>query len=186
MQVHDSYLVVESDEGLTVVDQHALHERILYEQLRTRVLEGAVESQRLLVPDPVEFTAEEAAALIDNTELLTQLGFQVEEFGGNTLLLSAYPAMLSRADHPQLLRDVAGRLLSAGSQPDRRDLLDGLLHMMSCKAAIKAGQRLAPDEMESLLSQRHLVENSHHCPHGRPTALVLSRHELDRQFGRLG
>jgi len=186
MQVHDCYLVVESDEGLTVVDQHALHERILYEQLRSRVLHGAVESQRLLVPDPVEFTAEEAAALIEHSALLTQLGFQVEEFGGNTLLLSAYPAMLARTDHAQLLRDVAGQLLSAGSQPDRRDLLDGLLHMMSCKAAIKAGQRLAPDEMESLLSQRHLVENSHHCPHGRPTALVLSRRELDRQFGRLG
>jgi DNA mismatch repair protein MutL len=186
MQVHDCYLVVESDDGLTVVDQHALHERILYEQLRARVLDGAVESQKLLVPDPVEFTAEEAAVLLDNADLLAQLGFQVEEFGGNTLLLSAYPAMLSRADHAQLLRDVAGQLLSAGSQPDRRDLLDGLLHMMSCKAAIKAGQRLAPDEMESLLAQRHLVENSHHCPHGRPTALVLSRHELDRQFGRLG
>jgi DNA mismatch repair protein MutL len=186
MQVHDCYLVVESDEGLTVVDQHALHERILYEQLRTRVLDGAVESQRLLVPDPVEFTAEEAAVLVDNVDLLTQLGFQVEEFGGNTLLLSAYPAMLARADHAELLRDVAGQLLSAGTQPDRRDLLDGLLHMMSCKAAIKAGQRLAPDEMESLLAQRHLVENSHHCPHGRPTALVLSRRELDRQFGRLG
>jgi DNA mismatch repair protein MutL len=186
MQVHDCYLVVESDEGLTVVDQHALHERILYEQLRTRVLDGAVESQRLLVPDPVEFTAEEAAVLIDHTELLAQLGFQVEEFGGNTLLLSAYPVMLARADRAELLRDVAGRLVSDSSQPDRRDLLDGLLHMMSCKAAIKAGQRLAPEEMESLLSQRHLVENSHHCPHGRPTALVLSRHELDRQFGRLG
>ncbi|MFQ5733902.1 MAG: DNA mismatch repair endonuclease MutL, partial [Planctomycetaceae bacterium] len=186
MQVHDCYLVLESDEGLTVVDQHALHERILYEQLRERVLNGNLESQRMLVPEPVELADDETAALREHADLLGELGFAVEEFGGNTLLLSAYPAMLDKADHAQLLRDLAERILSADPDPDRRDLLDHLLHTMACRAAIKAGQRLSTDEMQSLLAQRRHVENSHHCPHGRPTALVLSRHELDRQFGRLG
>jgi DNA mismatch repair protein MutL len=186
MQVHDCYLVVESDEGLTVIDQHALHERVLYEHFRTRVLDGAVESQKLLVPETVDLGADEAMALKENLELLQQLGFGIEEFGGNTVLLNAYPPMLSKADHPQLLRDIAEQILGAGQKPTRRDILDSLLHMMSCKAAVKSGQRLSPEEMESLLAKRHLIDDAHHCPHGRPTALVLSRAELDRQFGRLG
>ncbi|MEX0717178.1 MAG: DNA mismatch repair endonuclease MutL [Planctomycetaceae bacterium] len=185
MQVHDCYLVVETGDGLTVIDQHALHERILYEHLRRRVLEGAVESQRLLVPETVELGTREAAALAEHRDLLAQLGLSVEEFGGGTVLLTAYPPMLARADRAQLVRDVAEKLDSP-AQPTRRDLLDELLHMMSCKGAIKSGQKLSPEEMSSLLAQRHLVNDAHHCPHGRPTALVLSRNELDRQFGRLG
>lgn len=186
MQIHDAYLVVETDEGLTVVDQHALHERIMYEQLRNRVLAGAVESQRLLLPETVELSAAEAALVIEHAQLLAELGLGVESFGGNTLLVTACPVMLSRADPAQILRDISEQLASSGQNPSRRDLLDKLLHMISCKAAIKAGQRLSPEEIDSLLAQRHLIDDAHHCPHGRPTALVLSRAELDRQFGRLG
>ena len=86
----------------------------------------------------------------------------------------------------RLIRDVVDQLDQPGRAPNRRDLTDQLLSMMACKAAIKAGQRLKVEEMESLLAQRHLTEDSHHCPHGRPTELVLSRDTLDRQFGRLG
>ncbi|GAB4134965.1 MAG: DNA mismatch repair endonuclease MutL [Planctomycetaceae bacterium] len=186
MQIHDCYLVIESDEGLTVIDQHALHERVLYEQFRKRVLDEAVESQKMLVPETVEMGTDEASTLMEHRDLLKQLGFEIEEFGGNTILLSAYPPMLARADRVQLLRDIAEQILGTGQKPTRRDILDELLHMMSCKAAVKAGQRLSPEEMESLLAQRHLIDDAHHCPHGRPTALVLSRAELDRQFGRLG
>ena len=186
MQIHDSYLVVETEEGLQVVDQHALHERILYEQLRNRVLTGSVESQRLLVPQPVELSTAEAAILSEHTELLARFGLCLEEFGANTVLVTAYPVMLRRIDLTQMVRDAADKLAESGRDPSRRDLLDSLLHMMSCKGAVKAGQRLAPEEIESLLAQRHLIDDAHHCPHGRPTALVLSRNELDRQFGRLG
>jgi DNA mismatch repair protein MutL len=186
MQIHDSYLVVETEEGLQVVDQHALHERILYEQLRNRVLSGSVESQRLLVPQPVELSTAEAAVLSEHTELLARFGLCLEDFGANTVLVTAYPVMLSRIDLTQMVRDAAEKLAESDRDPSRRDLLDSLLHMMSCKGAVKAGQRLAPEEIESLLAQRHLIDDAHHCPHGRPTALVLSRNELDRQFGRLG
>lgn len=186
MQIHDAYLVVETEQGLTVVDQHALHERILYEQFRNRVLSGTVESQRLLVPQPVELSAAEAAILKDHAELLSRFGLKVEEFGGNTMVVAAYPVMLRRTEPARLVKDVADQLTETGADPSRRDLLDSLLHMMACKAAIKAGQRLTPEEIESLLAQRHLIDDAHHCPHGRPTALVLSREELDRQFGRLG
>jgi DNA mismatch repair protein MutL len=186
MQVHDCYLVVETEEGLTVIDQHALHERVIYEQLRRRVLEGRVESQRMLVPQTVELDPGEASLLHEHRDLLAELGLSIEEFGGNTVLLAGYPPMLARADFEQLIHDVAEQLAEGGKKPSRRDILDRILHMMSCKAAVKAGQRLSPEEIESLLQQRHLINDAHHCPHGRPTALVLSRADLDRQFGRLG
>lgn len=186
IQVLDCYLVMESDKGLVIVDQHALHERVLYEQFRQRVLSGAVESQRLLVPQSVEMSLKETALLLSHRELLSELGFGVEEFGSGTVLLTAYPALLARADHVRLLRDVAEQLDLPGRAPNRRDLTEHLLSMMACKAAIKAGQKLSIEEMERLLAYRNLIDDSHHCPHGRPTALVLSREALDRQFGRLG
>lgn len=189
IQIHDCYLVVETPDGMTVIDQHALHERIVYEHLRTRVLAGAVESQRLLVPQPIELTSTEAATLLEQAETLDRAGLGLEDFGNGTVLVTRYPAMLRKLDLNDLLRELLSKLDggAAGVQASaRRDILDELLHMMSCKAAVKAGQRLSQDEIESLLQQRHLVDDAHHCPHGRPTALSLSRMELDRQFGRLG
>ena len=186
MQVHDSYLVVETNDGITVIDQHALHERIMYEQLRDRVLENTVESQRLLLPETIELSAGEASLLVENAELLGQFGLGIESFGGGTVLLNRYPLMLAKANLRQLVLDIADQLAGSGEKPTRRDLIDELLHMMSCKAAVKAGDRLNPEEIDSLLAQRHLVDDAHHCPHGRPTALVLSRADLDRQFGRMG
>jgi DNA mismatch repair protein MutL len=185
LQVHDCYLVVETPDGLSVIDQHALHERILYEQFRTRVLDGAVEVQRLLIPLPVPLPAADAARLLDQTVLLEQLGFGIEEFGRETVLLTRHPVLLRRADLAQLVRDLAEQLDGAAAV-SRRDVLDRLLHMMACKAAVKAGQRLSGEEIDALLQQRHLVDDAHHCPHGRPTVLKLTRAELDRQFGRLG
>jgi DNA mismatch repair protein MutL len=186
MQVHDCYLVIETAEGLTVIDQHALHERILYEHLRRRVLAGGVEVQRLLMPIPVELSPREAALLIDQRDLLAELGLLVEEFGGSTVAVSGYPVLTRRSDPVELLRAVLDQLEQSGGRIARRDLLDSLLHRLACQAAVKAGYRLSPEEIEALLAQRQLVDDSHHCPHGRPTALTLSRQDLDRQFGRLG
>ncbi|MFP6762227.1 MAG: DNA mismatch repair endonuclease MutL [Planctomycetaceae bacterium] len=186
MQILDCYLVVDTGDGLMVIDQHALHERIMYEYLRPRVLERSVESQKMLIPETLELSAKEAALLVDSSETLSQIGIGVEEFGTNTILISSWPVMLRRASVQLLMKDISEQLESHSRKPTRRDLIDDLLHMMSCKAAIKAGQRLAPEEIDSLLAQRHLIDDAHHCPHGRPTALILSRHELDRQFGRLG
>ncbi|MCA9053367.1 MAG: DNA mismatch repair endonuclease MutL [Planctomycetaceae bacterium] len=186
MQVHDCYLVIETTQGLTVIDQHALHERIMYEHLRRRVLAGGVEVQRLLMPIPVELSPREAGLLIDQQDLLRELGLQVEEFGGSTVAVTGYPVLTRKTDPVELVKGVVEQLEQTDGKLSRRDLLDSLLHMMACKAAIKAGQRLSPEEIETLLAQRHLVDDAHHCPHGRPTALTLSRQELDRQFGRLG
>ncbi len=185
LQIHNRYLVAETDEGVTIIDQHALHERILYEQLRKRVTAGAIETQSLLVPEPVNLSPAETAAALEHRDLLAELGVKVEPFGGNTLLVAGYPAMLANMNPVEVLRALLERILSEVKRPDRRDLLDDLLHAIACKAAIKAGDRLAPEEIATLLEQRHLIDDAHHCPHGRPTALVFTREELDKQFKRV-
>ena len=184
LQIHNRYLVVENEEGLEVIDQHALHERILYEALREKVLAGQLESQKLLVPEPVDLAADEAAAVLDNRDLLGRLGVDIDAFGGDTILISSFPAMLAKLSPADVLRGLVEKLLSGGKQPEPRDLLDDLLHMIACKAAVKYGDRLEPQEISELLRQRRLVRDHHHCPHGRPTALVFTRDQLDRQFQR--
>ncbi|MDP6718356.1 MAG: DNA mismatch repair endonuclease MutL, partial [Pirellulaceae bacterium] len=184
LQLHQRYLVTENEEGMVVIDQHALHERILYEQIRDKVLAGTMETQRLLVPEPVALTSAEAAATLEARETLAKMGIEIEAFGGDTILVSAYPAMLANMSPNEMLRQVVDLLLEEGKTPDRRDVLDELLHMISCKAAIKAGDRLSSGEVTALLEQRHHFQDSHHCPHGRPTALVFTREELDKRFRR--
>jgi DNA mismatch repair protein MutL len=185
IQVHDSYLIAETGDGMMVIDQHALHERILYEELRVRVANGQVESQRLLVPEPVDMTATEAAALVEQSELLGQLGLEVEAFGGDTVLVRSVPAMLPHVVPERLVRDLAEHFRTQPLPPTRDGLLAELLHMVACKAAVKAGQPLSGPEIAALLDRRHLVADSHHCPHGRPTALVFTKADLEKQFGRI-
>lgn len=195
IQVHNCYLVTETEDGLVVIDQHALHERILYEQLRNKILAGKVETQKLLVPEPVDLRPPEAAAVIEAQELLAEMGIDVQDFGKGTILVSGYPAMLTKVNPTELLHQIVDLLLAASPEttstsdtsrtPERRDVLDRLLHMISCKAAIKAGDSLSTEEITALIQQRDLVQDSHHCPHGRPTSLALSKQELDRKFGRV-
>lgn len=185
LQIHNRYLVIENEEGLEVIDQHALHERILYELLRDKVLAGALERQRLLVPEPVDLASSEAATILENREVLAQIGVEIEPFGGDTVLVSAYPAMLSNFSPAEVVRGLAEQLQTEGKRPEVRDLLDELMHMIACKAAVKYGDSLTPEEVTALLEQRHLAQDHHHCPHGRPTALVFTREQLDRQFKRI-
>ncbi len=184
IQVHDSYLIAETGDGMVVIDQHALHERILYEELRNRVARGNIESQRLLVPEPVDLPAAEAALLIEQSELLAQLGVEVESFGGDTVLVRSAPAMLRQVNPERLVRDLAEHLRTQPLPPTRDGILAELMHMIACKGAVKAGQPLSAPEIEALLARGNLVANSHHCPHGRPTALVFTKADLEKQFGR--
>ena len=184
IQVHDSYLIAETGDGMVVIDQHALHERILYEELRNRVARGSIESQRLLVPEPVDLPAAEAALVIEQSELLAQLGLEVESFGGDTVLLRSAPAMLEQVNPERLVRDLAEHLRTQPLPPSRDGMLAELMHMIACKGAVKAGQPLSATEIEALLARGSLVANSHHCPHGRPTALVFTKADLEKQFGR--
>jgi DNA mismatch repair protein MutL len=170
---------------MVVIDQHALHERILYEQLRRRVREGKLEVQRLLIPEPIDLPMEQAAAVLDARPQLAELGLDVEDFGGGTVAVSGYPALLGRVPVAEIFRGVADALAARDRPPTRDQLFEHLLATMACKAAVKAGDRLSPEEIDHLMRLRPTVEDSHHCPHGRPTSLVFSRQELDKQFKRV-
>ncbi|QDV24998.1 DNA mismatch repair endonuclease MutL [Aureliella helgolandensis] len=183
-QVHNRYLITQDENGMVVVDQHALHERILYERFRQKTEARSMESQKLLVPEPLDLTPREAAAALEFRELLEQIGIEVEPFGGDTILMTSYPAMLGKLRPADVLRQVLEPLMSGGKQPDARELLDEILNMLACKAAVKAGDKLAPEEITALLEQRDCYQDTHHCPHGRPTALFFSREQLDKMFKR--
>lgn len=187
-QVHNRYLVTQDESGMVVIDQHALHERVLYERVCAKVLSenASLESQRLLVPEPVSLTPAERTAAIDVKETLARIGIEIDEFGGETILIHSYPAMLPKTSPGDMLRTLLESVISAGKQPDPKDLLNHLLSTIACKAAVKAGDPLNSQEITSLLEQKDLYHETHHCPHGRPTALFFSRDELDRMFGRLG
>ena len=192
IQVHNRYLVTQDESGMVVIDQHALHERVLYERVCDKVLgrdgngDGKLESQQLLVPEPVTLTSAERDAALLHRETLAQIGLQLDDFGGDAVVIQSVPTLLHRRSPADLLRTVLEAVLGAGRDPDAKDLLEHLLATVACKAAVKAGDPLAPEEITSLLEQKDLYSDTHHCPHGRPTALFFARDELDRMFGRLG
>jgi DNA mismatch repair protein MutL len=132
----------------------------------------------------VDLSAAEVALVLEHRELLAQLGLDVEPFGGDTVVVRSIPAMLPHVVPERLIRDLAEQLRTRPLPPTRDGLLADLLHMVACKAAIKAGHPLSSVEIAALLERRHLVADSHHCPHGRPTALIFSKADLERQFGR--
>jgi len=186
IQFHNSYLVAESDDGLIIIDQHALHERIMYEELLARVQRGPLEGQRLLIPQPVKVSSVQASLLGQIRPLLARLGIEVTPFGPDTVAVQSFPSFLEKLEPGQFVQE----LLERGEQQllDLHDeeLLHEVLDMMACKAAVKAGDPLSPAEIAALLARRELVERSSNCPHGRPTTLRLSLRELEKQFKRTG
>lgn len=185
IQLYDAYLVLETPEGMLVIDQHALHERIQFEHLKARLRTGSLETQRLLIPEPIDLPAEQTARALEHREALAELGIGLEDFGGGTILLTSYPVLLSRRQPQAIFRAVLDHLVTKERVPSREQLLNDVLSLMACHSAVRAGDRLNDDEIHALLEQRHLADNTHHCPHGRPTTLLLSRADLDRQFGRI-
>jgi DNA mismatch repair protein MutL len=184
VQMHDRYLVVEVPDGILLIDQHALHERVLFEQLRDRLGAGRLEVQRLLIPEPVGLPPAQAALVLGQREALAELGLEVSDFGAGTVLLASYPAVLGKCRPKEILRAVADYLAGQERPPGREVLLNDLLSLMACHAAVRAGDRLTPEEVRDLAAQRQLARDAHHCPHGSPTSLLFTRQDLDRQFRR--
>jgi len=185
IQLYNAYLVLETAEGMLVIDQHALHERILFEQLKRRLRSGTLETQQLLIPEPVELTPEQAARTLDQREALAELGLGVQDFGAGTLLLTSYPALLGNRAPQTILKAVVDHLVNKDRVPTREQLFSDLLSLMACHAAVRSGDALTPDEIAALVAQRELADDTHHCPHGRPTSLLFTRRDLDRQFRRV-
>ena len=185
LQLHNTYLVVEEPDGLLLVDQHALHERILFEELKGRALSGTVEIQELLMPEPVDLPAAQADAVLEAKAELARLGLLVDDFGPGCVAVRGVPAFLPRLSPASFVKDLGARLADAQSPPRPEEFFEAALALAACKAAVKAGDPLAPEEIAALLARRHLIDDSHHCPHGRPTVLRLSLRDLEKQFKRV-
>ena len=182
LQVHDLYLVFEGDEGIVVVDQHALHERVLYERFRARHDARPMEVQRLLVPEVLDVSESDKEWLLAGRDALAEQGFLIEDFGGGSVAVHGLPAVLGRADARTLLETfLAG---DGEARPSVRESIVERFHSMACRAAVMSGDRLTEEEIKALLSEAQTLEHPHNCPHGRPTVLTFTSGELERYFRR--
>ncbi|MEM7261541.1 MAG: DNA mismatch repair endonuclease MutL, partial [Planctomycetota bacterium] len=185
VQMHNAYVMIEEPDGLRVIDQHALHEKILYEEL-LEARERGVEKQPLLVPETVELTDKEWEVFSEAQQPLADLGFEIEPFGESTVAIQAVPNGFDGRSTPALLRAALAKLgdaLDHGAATDV-DLHESLIETMACKRAIKAGQKLTESQLLDLVRGRARAFQPQNCPHGRAAELFLSWEELDRRFDR--
>ena len=183
-QVRDSFLVLEENDGLRVIDQHALHEKILYEKILVAREQGTL-CQGLLVPEPVPLDPDQWSLFVEYKEALAELGLEAEEFGDGVALVRAVPQGFESSDPADLLREVLVKFESVRSSGAALpDLRERLLQTMACKAAVKAGQPLSPEAQEDLIQGREQAFQPWNCPHGRPSELFISWQELERRFDR--
>lgn len=186
MQIHRSYLVTQDERGLVIMDQHALHERVMFEKLLARVeAHEQLESQQLLTPAVVNVSREQADRAGELGPLLERLGIELDLLGPTTIGVRSFPSLLySRKVEPEAFVGELFERLERGFAPESEEALHEVLDMMACKAAVKAGDPLSPDEMSEIVSMRERVERSGSCPHGRPTTVRLTIPELEKLFDR--
>lgn len=190
LQVHDSYLVTQDEKGLVIVDQHALHERVMFEELRKRVLSHTLESQRLLMPAIVPAAARRQALIEPLKPLLDRLGIECEPIGRDAVAIHAFPSFLfdRKVDPVVFMQELLDRAEEGELTPDDSGSDEAALHevldMMACKAAVKAGDKLSAEELAALLAKRDETERSSNCPHGRPTTIRLTLRDLEKYFKR--
>ena len=186
IQLLSGFVVTEDADGIVIVDQHALHERAMFAAFLDRLGRGALESQRLLVPIVIERSAREIEILGEIAPLLARLGIEARPFGPRSVAVDAVPTLFhSRgADAGAFVGDLLEKAVEHGSLVSLEGALHEIVDMMACKAAVKAGDSLAPAEIRSLLAMRESIERSTACPHGRPTSIRIARAELERRFGR--
>ena len=180
-ELYNSYIIVEEGDNAFLIDKHAAHERILFEKLKAK--QESISSQTLLTPIPVRLSAEAAAELLSNKTILEELGFEVDEFGENTVLLRQIPMDLSPDDAAEAAEALAADLLN-GRHDTKDTVRDEILHTVACKAAIKAGWRTDEAELLALVKQVMAREELKYCPHGRPICITLSKKQLEKQFKR--
>lgn len=183
-QVATMFIIAEGPEGLYLIDQHAAHERVLYERMLADAVRGQVPRQPLLEPEVVALPADEAGRLEELLPTLSELGLEVEPFGPSTFLVRTLPAALGRHAPADLLADIAAA--TEGQSPVRQELEERVVRHICKRAAVKAGQVLSREEMDRLIKDLEATQNPRTCPHGRPTILQISTEDLVRQFGRTG
>ncbi|MFX1603292.1 MAG: DNA mismatch repair endonuclease MutL [Promethearchaeota archaeon] len=185
-QIHDLYILLEFDDGLVIVDQHAAHERIIYEQLKQEMASKNVVVQELLEPIVLRLDAKDREAILASQDVLESLGYTIESFGGNEVLVSTLPEVLGmRASEDELIA-LVDRLTDLGAEAATNDFMDNLLKVTACHSALRAGEKLSHKEIATLLVDLAKTPSRYNCCHGRPSVIKFTKKELDRRFGRDG
>ena len=186
LQIHNSYILMQTEEGFEIIDQHALHERIIYEEMAGKLNSGKLLSQRILIPETFDVTADQKEAIESNLELIEKLGIELEPFGPSTMAIQSFPVMLEKVNPLDFVVTLLDKLCDKNPGPDTELLVHEVLDMAACKAAIKAGQPLSQSEMRQLLKDKEITGRSSRCPHGRPTTIRFTMSDLEKQFKRTG
>ena len=181
--LQDLYILLETDAGFAIVDQHALHERVVYEKLLAAYRAGNVAVQRLLVPAVVELPPADKDLLLEHVDALRATGLLIADFGGVAVQLEGYPAPLRRPDPEALIGGLVRELREVGDVGEP-EALHERLHSRACRSAVMAGDKLADAEIEELLKAAAKLEHPHNCPHGRPTVVSFTTGQLERWFKR--
>jgi DNA mismatch repair protein MutL len=188
-QIADTYIIAETADSVIIVDQHAAHERLVYERVKAMLADGGVARQGLLIPEVVELDADAVVALDAEQAGLAELGLVLEAFGPEAIVVREVPALLGKLDIRGLVRDLAAEVLADDAAPggQRRaltDRLEAVCSLMACHGSVRAGRRLGAEEMNALLREMEATPFSGQCNHGRPTYVELKRADIERLFGR--
>jgi DNA mismatch repair protein MutL len=184
-QIHENYIIAQTDTGMVIVDQHAAHERLTYERFKQQMAQGGIQSQGLLIPVIVDMPDTDISLLMEQAETLSRLGIAVEPFGAGAISVQGVPEILGhRMDIPALIRDIADEIREDGRTSAAQEKINALLGTMACHGSVRSGRRLSGEEMNSLLRQMEQTPHSGHCNHGRPTYIRLDLKDIEKLFGR--
>ncbi len=183
-QVHENYIIAQTENGVVIVDQHAAHERLVYERLKSQREANGVAAQALLIPEIVDLSDGDAQLLLDHAETLSGLGLTIEPFGGGAIAVRETPAVLGAVNATALLKDILDELHDLGASQRLQSRIDAVLSRMACHGSIRSGRRMRPDEMNALLREMERTPLSGQCNHGRPTYVELKLSDIERLFGR--
>ena len=183
-QVHETYIVSQSEDGIIIVDQHAAHERLVYERMKKALEVGGVLSQGLLIPEVVEVSDVIATRLIERAEEFAELGLIIEKFGNGAVVVREVPALLGQTDVRALINDLADDLVEMDSNLSLRERLEEVCSTMACHGSVRAGRQLNNEEMNALLREMEVTPHSGQCNHGRPTYVKLKLADIEKLFGR--
>jgi DNA mismatch repair protein MutL len=183
-QVHETYIVAQTDDGIVIVDQHAAHERLVYEKMKSALDAEGVRRQGLLIPEVVELGEDAVDRLIARTAEFAELGLVLEGFGPGAVIVRAVPSLLGQVDVAGLIRDLADELAELGDSFVLKERLEDVCGTMACHSSVRSGRRLNGEEMNALLRQMEATPHSGQCNHGRPTYVELKLADIERLFGR--
>ena len=183
-QIHENYIIAQTPDGLVIVDQHAAHERLVYERLKAQAQAAGIPAQALLIPEIVELSPADADRILSIAADLAALGLVVEPFGPGAVALREVPAMLARLDGRALIRDILDDLADQGASDRLQARIDAVLSSMACHGSVRSGRRMGADEMNALLREMERTPKSGQCNHGRPTWVKLQLSDIERLFGR--